>query len=289
MKILLFGKNGQLGWEAQRALLPLGDVHACGPDDLDLTRLDALRDLIRQVKPQVIVNASAYTAVDKAESEPELARTINALAPGVMAEEARTLKAVLFHVSTDYVFDGRKGSAYVEEDGTNPLNVYGQTKLEGEQAIGQVGGGHVILRTSWVYSLRGDGFVTKILAWSRKQEVLKIVSDQVGSPTWARMLAEVMAILAGRGAGYLKERTGLYHLAGDGYASRFEWARTILEMDPNKQEQIVREIYPAATTEFSTPAERPTFSALSCAKFFNTFDLMMPDWKIALKLAMEQS
>lgn len=287
MKILLFGKTGQLGWEAQRTLAPLGEVLAFGSQELNLTRLDELVNIIRQVKPQIIVNAAAYTAVDKAETEPEIAMTINAKAPGVMAEEARALNAVLIHYSTDYVFDGKKGLPYTEDDSTNPLNVYGQSKLEGEQALSQVGGGHVILRTSWVYSLRGDSFVNKVLAWSRKQETLQIVSDQVGNPTWARMLAETTALLLGRGAGYLHERAGLYHLAGSGYASRFEWARLILETDPDKQKQKVRELLPALTRDFPTPAKRPLISALSCSTFENTFDLRIQDWKTALKMAMD--
>jgi dTDP-4-dehydrorhamnose reductase len=287
MKILLFGKTGQLGWEAQRTLAPLGEVVVLGSKDVDLTSPDGLADHIRQIKPQVIVNTAAYTAVDKAESEPDAAMTVNAKAPGVMAEEARALKAVLIHFSTDYVFDGMKGSPYKEEDATNPLNVYGRSKLAGEQAIAQVGGGHVILRTSWVYSLRGDGFVNKVLAWSRKQETLQIVSDQVGSPTWARMLAETTALLLRRGSGYLHERAGLYHLAGAGHTSRFEWAQSILEADPNKQEQVTKEIVSAVTADFPTPAQRPLFSALDCSKFEKTFDLHLPGWKTTLKLALD--
>lgn len=287
MKILLFGKNGQLGWEARRTLASLGEVVALGSQDLDLTRLDELAQIVRQVRPDVIFNAAAYTAVDKAESEPDLAMLINAKAPGVMAEEARKLNAVLIHYSTDYVFDGKKGAPYIETDPTNPLNVYGQSKLAGEQAIGQVGGAYVILRTSWVYSLRGSGFVSKVLEWSRKQETLRVVNDQVGSPTWARMLAEVATLLVGKGVGFLQEQTGLYHLAGDGSASRLEWAQTILEIDPNKQGQMVRELLPALTADFPTPAERPLFSVLSCSKFVDAFDLRIPDWKTSLKMAME--
>lgn len=287
MKILLLGKNGQLGWEAQRTLAPLGDVYAFGSNELDIIQFDKLRATIREIQPQIIVNAAAYTDVDRAESESELAMMINAQAPGVIAEEARAMDAVLIHYSTDYVFDGLKGSPYTETDGTNPLNVYGQSKLAGEQAIGQVGGAHVILRTSWVYSLRGNNFVTKVLAWSRKQETMRIVSDQIGCPTWARMLAEVTALLFGRGAGYLHERTGVYHLAGAGNVSRLEWARTILEMSPNKQGQTVRNLLPALTSDFPTPAARPLFSALDCAKFEKTFDWQLPGWKTALKLAIE--
>lgn len=292
MKILLFGKTGQLGWEARRALSPLGEVYAYGRDELDLTNHDALAKLIRELKPQVIVNASAYTAVDKAESEPEVARAINAKAPAVMAEEARALAAAFIHVSTDYVFDGNKNAPYVEEDPTNPLNAYGQSKLEGEQAVVQVGGAHVILRASWVYSLRGDNFVTKTLAWSRKQETLKIVSDQVGSPTWARMLAEAISAMLARGLpdphGYFLERRGIYHLGGSGFTSRLDFAREILRLDPNPGEQALKRLEPALTTDFPTLATRPMRTALNCSKFEQAFGLCLPEWGRALELAMKE-
>ena len=290
MKILLFGKTGQLGWEARRSLSPLGEIHAMGSNELNLTRLDDLVKVIREIKPRVIVNASAYTAVDRAESEPDLARTINAKAPGVMAEEARALNASLIHISTDYVFDGGKGAPYAEGDGTNPLNVYGQSKLEGEQAIVQVGGGHVILRTSWVYSLRGDGFVTLIIAWSRKQETLKIVSDQVGSPTWARMLAETILAMLARGLpdpqNYFLERRGIYHLGGAGGVSRLDFAKAILHLDPNPGGQVTKRLEPALTADFPTPARRPLVTALDCSCFEQVFGLRLPEWEESLKLAL---
>lgn len=290
MKILLFGRNGQLGWEAQRTLKPLGEVIACGRVELDLTNLDALRRLIREVRPGIIINAAAYTSVDKAESEPELARVINAKAPGIMAEEAHALNIPLIHVSTDYVFDGEKGSPYTEEDKTNPLNVYGQTKLEGEQAIGQVGGAHVILRTSWVYSLRGESFVSKVLAWSREQETLKVVSDQVGSPTWARMLAEAISGMVERSLPnlreYFGERRGIYHLGGKGFVSRFDFAKAILSLDPRSEEQMTRRLEPALTADFPTPARRPLFAALDCSRFERIFGARLPGWEESLKLAM---
>lgn len=290
MKILLFGKTGQLGWEAHRTLSPLGEIYAMGPKDLDLTRLDELAKIIREVKPQVIVNASAYTAVDRAEAEPDLAMTINAKAPGIMAEEARKLNAPFIHVSTDYVFDGKKDTPYIEEDETNPLNVYGQSKLEGEQAIGQVGGAHVILRTSWVYSLRGDSFVTKILAWSRKQETLKIVSDQIGSPTCARMLAQAISGMVAQGKPdlqmYFGERSGVCHLGGAGSVSRLDFAKAILRFDPRFTEQVTKSLEPALTADFPTPALRPLKTALDCTKFERTFGLSLPAWEDSLRLAM---
>jgi len=290
MKILLLGNTGQLGWELQRALQPLGEVAAFDYPEIDLADAAALRATIHQQRPNLIVNATAYTAVDKAESEAALAHAINAAGPGVLAEGARDLNAALIHYSTDYVFDGAKGRFYVETDAPNPLNVYGQSKLAGEQAIQDVGGAYLILRTAWVYSTRRDSFVAKVLQWSRKNENLKIVSDQVSNPTWARMLAGITALLLAQAGpdrvGYFNEKRGLYHLAGSGYASRFEWAQRILENDPHKDEQITRALEPAATADFPTPAQRPLFSALDCARFEQTFGLRLPEWQAALRLAM---
>jgi dTDP-4-dehydrorhamnose reductase len=291
-KILVFGKNGQLGWEMERTLAPLGEVHAFGHQELDLMNLDSLRQLIREIKPQAIVNASAYTAVDRAETESKLAMTVNAYAPAVMAEEAQALNAVLIHFSTDYVFDGKKGGAYTEDDLTTPLNVYGQSKLAGEHAIGQAGGAHIILRTSWVYSLRGDGFVSKVLSWSRRQETLKIVSDQIGSPTWARMLAEATAGMFSRGFPYLYdyfvERRGIYHLGGTGSVSRYDFAKAILHFDPRIGEQVCKNIEPALTADFPTPAERPLVTPLDCSRFERIFDLRLLHWEDGLRLAMSE-
>jgi len=252
----------------------------------------SIRKTVQEHRPEVIVNATAYTAVDKAESEPELAEAINGTGPGVLAEEARKLKAVLVHYSTDYVFDGTKGAPYVETDLPHPLNVYGESKLAGEQAIQSVDGAYLILRTAWVYSLRRDSFVSKVLGWARKNETLRVVDDQISNPTWARMLAEISALLIAR-AGvdflpWLAERKGLYHLAGDGFASRFEWAKDILKLDPKTEEQVTKELVPAATVEFPTPAKRPLFSAVDCTKFKSTFGLQLPAWKQTLAIAMQK-
>ena len=221
-KILQIGTKGQLGWELLRTCAPLGEVVALDYPDVDLSDSTGLRELVRSVKPDIIINAAAYTNVDKAESEPELARAINATGPGVLAEEAKKIHAVLVHYSTDYVFDGTKGSPYVETDQPNPLNVYGQTKLEGEQAIAASGCVNLVLRTSWVYSMRQGGFVTKVLQWAREQEVMRVVDDQISSPTSARMLAEITALILAQGRndvyGYLSEKGGLYHCAGGGSA-----------------------------------------------------------------------
>ena len=287
MNLLLLGCTGQLGWELHRCLQPLGVVAACDFPIINMADAAGIREKVRECQPDVIINATAYTAVDKAESEPELAEAINGRAPGALAEEARRRKAVLIHYSTDYVFDGRKAAPYVESDLPAPLNVYGVSKLHGEQAVQQVGGDYLILRTSWVYSLREGGFVNKVLEWARQQDTLRMATDQIGNPTWSRMLAEITALLLARGEEHIREHTGLYHLAGSGFASRFEWAKLILELDPDKQEQRVKEFSPALTADFPTSAQRPLFSALDCNHFFNTFGLQLPDWQAALRLAMQ--
>ncbi|MBU0512321.1 MAG: dTDP-4-dehydrorhamnose reductase, partial [Chloroflexi bacterium] len=218
MRILLIGKTGQLGWELRRTLAPLGEVVAVDYPEINLADEKNVRDWVRRTQPQVIINAAAYTAVDKAESEPELAMAINGTAPSVLAEEARSLGGALLHYSTDYVFDGTKGEAYIESDVPNPLSVYGLSKLAGDQNVQQIDGAYLIFRTAWVYSLRQGGFVQKVLGWARENETLRIVGDQVGSPTWARMLAEVTAQVLAMGganlAGWVAERRGLYHLGG---------------------------------------------------------------------------
>ena len=292
MKIVLFGKNGQLGWEFQRILPIFGEVISLERTELDLSDLQAIQKILSELKPNLIINASAYTEVDLAEKETDLAMKINGLAPGVMAEISRKLNAVLIHYSTDYVFDGRKNAPYTESDQTNPLNVYGKSKLMGEENIKQAGDAYLILRTSWVYSLRGNSFVNKVLKWSRQNKNLKIVSDQISSPTWARMLAEVTSFALAQNKNDLyeniHERRGIYHLAGSGYTSRYEWAKQILANDPERSEQIVQAIDPALSEEFPTPAERPLFSALDCTHFESTFDLHLPDWADTLQMAMSR-
>ena len=291
MRILLLGNSGQLGWELERTLAPLGELNTCDYPALNLSNPASFVQVFRDCQPDLLVNATAYTAVDRAESEPDLAYAINALAPGVMADEAHHSGAAFIHYSTDYVFDGCKGTPYVETDPPSPLSVYGRTKLAGEQAIQQAGGAYMILRTSWVYSLRRDSFVSKVLGWARQQETLKLVDDQVSGPTWAYTLADVTRQLISLGgdhlASWFAEHLGLYHLAGSGFCSRYEWGRMILELDRYKEEQRVRQILSAKTAEFLTPAKRPLFSALNCDLFNQTFQLQLPDWKVALKLAME--
>ena len=290
-KILLLGNTGQLGWELQRTLAPLGEVVGFDYPAINLVQPDSIRQVVQQVQPQVIVNATAYTAVDRAESEPELAQAINAQVPGLLAAEASRLGAAFIHYSTDYVFDGRKGSPYTEDDPPNPLGVYGLSKLNGEQVALQEGEAVVVLRTSWVYSLRRDSFVTKVLAWARQGPTLRLVTDQISGPTWARQLAEITALLLARAgsdpAAWLAARRGLYHLAGAGYCSRLEWGEQVLHLDPRPKEQLTQAILPALTADFPTPAQRPLFSALDCSRFTQTFGLQLPAWQEALRLAME--
>ena len=290
MKIVLFGKNGQLGHELQRTLAPFGELVAVGHQELDLCDSNELKAFIGSHEPQLIVNASAYTAVDRAEQEQELAFQVNSHAPGLMAELAHELHAAFIHFSTDYVFDGTLGRPYVETDTPNPLNVYGKSKLAGEQVIQKVGGAYLILRTSWVYSMDGDNFVTKVLRWVRQKEKLQIVDDQISNPTWARSLAEIIGnLLAQAGEtpfAFFEKNAGLYHVAGTGFASRYVWAKEILKLDLKADEQVCKELLPASTAEFPLLAQRPLFSALDCSKFETTFKLCLPEWQKALKLAL---
>ena len=290
MKIVLFGKGGQLGREFERILPVLGEGIALDRQELDLCDLQSLKTTLNEPRPDLIVNASAYTDVDRAEEESELAMKINAAAPGVMAECSRQLGAAFIHYSTDYVFDGLGTTPYTERDRPNPLNVYGKSKLLGEENIEQSGEAYLILRTSWVYSLRGNSFVNKVLGWARKNSTLRVVDDQISSPTWARMLAGLTSLLvAGHRADLyetIRARRGIYHLAGSGYTSRYEWAKRVLAHDPRKGEQTVEAVEPASSADFPTPARRPLFSALDCSRFEEAFGLRLPPWEETLRLAL---
>lgn len=290
MRIVLFGKNGQLGWEFQRILPILGEVIALGRHEVDVSNLQNVKETLDELKPNVIINTSAYTEVDRAETEAELAMKINAFAPAVMAEAARKNGAVFIHYSTDYVFDGTSSIPYTELHPTNPLNIYGKSKLMGEENIKQAGDACLILRTSWVYSLRGNSFVNKVLNWARKNKTLTVVSDQIGNPTWARMLAGITSLLLARNSAnfldIIRERRGIYHLAGSGFTSRYEWAKHILANDPKLSEQVVLSLETALSEDFPTPAKRPLFSALDCTHFGDMFGLQLPPWDSVLKLAM---
>jgi dTDP-4-dehydrorhamnose reductase len=291
MKLLLIGLNGQVGWELQRTLGSLGDVVALDYPEIDLADEGNVRGWVRRISPQVIINAAAYTAVDQAESESKLAMAINGTAPGILAEEIKSLKGILIHYSSDYVFDGTKGEPYTEQDKPNPLNVYGLSKLSGDHNIQQVDGDYLIFRTTWVYSMRQGGFVRKVLEWARTNPELRVVCDQVGSPTWARALAEITAQVLAMGnshpAGWLSDRKGLYHLGGRGSVSRQDWAQKILEFDPHPEEQLAQEVRPALTSEFPTTATRPLYSPVDCNLFADIFGICLPNWELSLKLAMD--
>jgi len=289
-KILQIGTKGQLGWELLRTCAPLGEVIALDYPTVDLSDSAGLRELVRSTNPDIIINAAAYTNVDKAESEPELARAINATGPGILAEEAKKINAVLLHYSTDYVFDGTKSSPYTEADTPNPLSVYGQTKLEGEQAVMASGCSFLVLRSSWIYSRR-SGFVAKVLEWARTQETIRIVDDQISSPTPARLMAEITASLISKIEAnpddWMLERKGIYHCACTGYCSRYEWAREVLRLSSNMHTKPGQQLLPALTSDFSTPAVRPLKSRLDSKMFEATFGMKIPHWLKALELAME--
>ena len=282
--ILLIGKNGQVGWELQNTLAPLGSVIALDRTQMDLTQPDAIRNTIRAASPDIIVNAAGYTAVDRAEKEPDLAQQINAVAPGVIAEEAKRIDALLIHYSTDYVFDGTHATPYTEEDQPNPVNTYGKSKLAGEQAITAVGGAHLILRTSWIYSARGANFVLTMLRLARERKEIAVVNDQIGSPTAARELAKTTAELLGKLSGP-DIQSGVFHLSASGYCSRFEFALEIVEAAKRLSgEQAGWAIVRATTTEYyPLPAARPLNASTSKARIKRVFGVEMPAWEHQLQ------
>lgn len=291
MKILLTGCNGQVGWELARALLPLGDIIAVNRSQVDLSDPDGLRRIVQKVSPDVIVNPAAYTAVDKAETDRDMAFLINAEAPRVLAEEAAKSAALLIHYSTDYVFDGTKNTPYTEEDATHPVNVYGQSKLAGEQAIQAAGADHLILRTSWVYAARGQNFLKTILRLAAEREELAIVADQVGSPTWARLIAETTAhilrqSLLERRQGHFN--SGVYNLTSVGETSWHGFAQAIVEIARQQGMPALKNriINPIPTTAYPAPAKRPLNSRLSTDRLEQRFGLKMPSWDAALRLCM---
>jgi dTDP-4-dehydrorhamnose reductase len=288
-KILLTGKDGQVGWELQRTLAPLGDVIATGPSELELTQLDAIRHVVRTTKPDLIVNAGAYTAVDKAELEPELAMAVNGVAPGILAEEAKRIGALLIHYSTDYIFDGTKNSPYTEEDLPNPINAYGKSKLAGERAIQTVGGAYLIFRTSWVYGARGENFLLTILRFAKEREELRIVNDQIGAPTWSRLIAETTASVVSQ---LLRQRSqfdlasGIYHVTCAGEATWYDFAHAIIDRSSFEVRKL--SIIPIPTTDYPLPARRPSNSGLSNSKLNKTFGVVLPNWSFALNLCLDE-
>jgi len=291
IRLLLLGKNGQVGEELNRSLAPLGEVFAYGDGEFDLTQIDQMLEIVQDIKPNVIVNAAAYTAVDQAEVYPEIAMAANGTAPGALAEKARSMHIVLIHYSTDFVFDGRKGEPYNEADQPNPLSLYGKSKLAGERAIQDIGDSYLILRTSWVYSIGHDNFVTKVLKWSRTQQEMRVVNDQVGSPTWTRALAQVTSDILSKGTEdiytFCKAHAGIYHLAGIGAVSRYDWAKEILSLDPHRKEQVVERLLPARSGEYPTPAYRPAYSALDSTRVQQTFRIQLQTWREYLNQAMK--
>src|SRR3990167_3411517 len=284
MKILLLGKSGQVGWELQRALAPLGELVALdrqGENGLcgDLADLDGLRKTIRSLQPDVIVNAAAYTAVDQAESEPELAYLINALAPQVMADAMRERNGWLVHYSTDYVFDGSGTEPWSETDQPAPLNQYGQSKLQGELAIAQSGCQHLIFRTSWVYAARGNNFAKTMLRLAAEREQLNVIDDQIGAPTGAELLADVTAHALMQAIAQ-PQLSGLYHLAAAGQTSWCGYARYVIEQAHSMRVMLtVQYIEPIPTSAYPTPAKRPHNSRLNTRKLSQSFALQLPDWQ----------
>jgi len=288
-KILLIGTSGQVGWELQRCVQTLGDVVAVDKINstqsyIDLANPDSIRQVIRDIKPAIILNAAAYTAVDKAEEDAELAHAINATAVGILAEESLRLKSLLIHYSTDYVFNGKQTEPYTETDKVSPLGVYGTTKLAGEQAIEAVGGQYFILRTAWVYGLRGKNFLLTMQRLAKERNELKVVADQFGAPTWSRMIAQATTHLLTQLESPLYQLdiealSGIYHLTCAGKTSWYDFAKAIIAQS-DKQVRVL----PLTTAEYPTPTERPAYSVLSNAKLAKTFGITLPAWDRALNL-----
>lgn len=291
MKILVTGRNGQLGWEMQRALLPLGEVFATGRNVLDMSRPETIAAVVDEVRPDVIVNASAYTAVDRAETEEELAMTVNGVAVGELAGAARRHQALLVHYSTDYVFNGQATSPYREDAPTDPQNAYGRSKLAGERAIADVGGDWLVFRTAWVYGVRGRNFMRTIADASLERESLRIVADQHGTPTAARTIADVSAhaireaLLQRRTNGMV---SGIYHLTSQGQTTWHAFAEAIVGAVRTARGEAVRTrlIEPISAKEFAAPAPRPYYSVLDCARFDSMFGVCRPSWEAAFALVM---
>lgn len=289
--IVLLGKDGRLGWELRRTLAPLGNVIALG-SEADVRSSAAFGDVLGTRGAAAIVNAAAYTDVDGAEHDRETAFAINATAPGMLAREAARVGALFIHFSTDYVFDGRATEPYTEQDEPAPINVYGESKLAGEQATAAAGAPHLIFRTSWLYSMRRPGFLHTVLRHTRAGEPINVVHDQIGSPTWSRFVAEATALALSciaTGSEFLlePEEWGVYHVCATGYASRFEFARAIAMHDPHAEPRAGGALRPVPSREFPQPAARPAFSALDSSHFASTFLLQLPHWEEQLGCALD--
>jgi len=288
-KILLFGKIGQVGWELRRTLAPMSRLVCVDYPEVDFTQPDSIRTWMRETAPDIVVNAAAYTAVDKAEAETALALKINGEAPGVMAEEAKKLGALLVHYSTDYVFDGAKTAPYVETDAPHPLGAYGRTKLAGDQAIQAAGCAHLIFRLCWVYGARGNNFLLTMLRLARERDKLRVVRDQIGCPTWSRMIAETttLALQQADTAEKARALSGIYHLCASGQTSWHGFASAIVDLMP-AEEKKCREVEAIASAEYPTPTKRPAYSVMSTAKLERIFALRLPDWQDSLRLVLEK-
>lgn len=297
MRYLLIGGSGQVGWELQRTLAPRGEVHCPGRRVLDLCEPDTIREVVRQSTPDVVVNAAAYNDVDGAEAEPEIARRVNGEAPAVLADEARRIGAVLIHYSTDYVFGGDKGRSYTEDDEPDPVNAYGRSKRQGERAVIESDGAHLVFRLSWVYGRRRPNFVTTMLRLFRERDEVDVVDDQWGSPSWCRTAAEVtvqvlaaVSSVAGDPRDGLRRHTGLYHLAANGRTTRYEQARAIQRhahrLWPRGSFDAC-EIRPIASSEYPAEAARPRATPLCSARIEQTFGLSLPAWETDLIRCLE--
>jgi dTDP-4-dehydrorhamnose reductase len=285
MKILLTGKNGQVGGELNNILKDMEELVSVGREQLDLSKITSIEPAVLDIQPDIIINAAAYTAVDKAEEESDLAMTINGIAPGVLAEAAKKIGASLIHYSTDYVFDGRSSTPYREEDATCPLSIYGKSKLAGEKAIAEAGIQYLIFRTSWVYSLQGKSFLRTIKRLAAEKDTLRIVDDQIGAPTWARSIAlATCKIIDQSFRGRLKPSlSGIFHLTCQGKSNWHGFAKEILSLSgASKNTQLL----PIPTSDYPTPATRPLYSLLSNDKLEKVFGFMMPHWNDALKDCM---
>ena len=293
-RILLLGRTGQVGWELNRSLLTLGDVTALSRSEADFSQLEGLRKVVRESRADIIVNAVAYTAVDKAESEESRAHQINADAPCILAEEAKRSNALLVHYSTDYVFDGTKLAPYVEEDKPNPINAYGRTKLAGEQNIQATGCRHLILRTSWVYSSRGQNFVKTILRLAQQREELRIVADQIGAPTSARFIADVTSSILAKikqlPSSSAHEEGDLYHLTPSNYTSWHGFAQTILDAAKSSLLNATKlpTLIPISSEQYPLPAPRPRNSRLKCDKLSTRFGVHFPSWETDVRFCLDE-
>jgi dTDP-4-dehydrorhamnose reductase len=291
MRLMLTGANGQVGWELRRSLLPIGDVIAMDRHACDLSRPLDLPRIVRELKPDVIVNAAAYTSVDRAETEEQLATVVNGTAVGVLADEARKSGALLIQYSTDYVFDGTKASPYTEDDPPSPINAYGRSKLAGERAIGESGADHLILRSSWIYAARGHNFLRTVLRLARERDELRIVTDQIGAPTWAREIADATAHIVQRACGERARRgftSGVFNVTAADATSWHGFAEAIL--DQAMSQGLLRnrpKVHPISSVEYPVPAARPKNSRLAGERLRERFGIALAEWKQVLALCMQ--